>query len=166
MSMVGVPVGTVLPYVGLKNDRDGLVADGWLYCDGTILWRQDYGELFEAIGVTFGGDGDHFHLPDLRGLFLRGVDDGANRDPDVHSRRKQDGNPADPENPVGTVQGDEFAKHHHFWNGWKNCDDGSDKQCWARDWDGSDREMDLSDTGGNETRPKNVAVWYIIKAKP
>lgn len=51
---------------------------GWLKCDGSTVSRTTYAALFAAIGTTFGvGNGSStFHLPDLRGGFVRGWDDG------------------------------------------------------------------------------------------
>jgi microcystin-dependent protein len=53
---------------------------GWLSCDGSIISRTTYANLFAAIGTTFGaGDGSTtFGIPDLRGWFTRGwVSDGT-----------------------------------------------------------------------------------------
>jgi microcystin-dependent protein len=53
---------------------------GWLPCDGSIISRTTYANLFAAIGTTFGvGDGSTtFGIPDLRGWFTRGwVSDGT-----------------------------------------------------------------------------------------
>ncbi|GAA4667612.1 hypothetical protein GCM10023262_16170 [Bartonella pachyuromydis] len=49
---------------------------GWLLCDGRAYSRLVYWDLFNAIGTTWGeGDGvTTFHVPDLRGMFLRGMD--------------------------------------------------------------------------------------------
>ncbi len=48
--------------------------DGWLNCDGSVVSRTTYADLFSVIGTTFGaGDGSTtFKLPDYRGDFLRG----------------------------------------------------------------------------------------------
>lgn len=56
--------------------------DGWLKADGTAVSRTTYANLFDAIGTTYGaGDGSTtFALPDLRGEFLRCVDDGKGVD--------------------------------------------------------------------------------------
>lgn len=44
---------------------------GWLKCDGRSLSREEYPELFEIMGTTFGSnDADTFKLPDLRGRVL------------------------------------------------------------------------------------------------
>ncbi|WP_244427012.1 tail fiber protein, partial [Bartonella rattaustraliani] len=50
--------------------------EGWLLCDGGSYSRETYRNLFATIGTTW-GDGDGattFHVPDLRGMFLRGFD--------------------------------------------------------------------------------------------
>ncbi|GAA4667059.1 phage tail protein [Bartonella pachyuromydis] len=55
---------------------------GWLLCDGKAYLRSDYRALYETIGTVW-GEGDSvttFHVPDLRGMFLRGVDGGRQID--------------------------------------------------------------------------------------
>jgi len=56
--------------------------DGFLKANGAEVSRSTYADLFSAIGTTFGaGDGSTtFELPDLRGEFLRGWDDGRGVD--------------------------------------------------------------------------------------
>lgn len=55
---------------------------GWLYCNGQQVSRTTYSALFSAIGTTYGvGNGTTtFHLPDLRGEFIRGWDNGRGID--------------------------------------------------------------------------------------
>lgn len=55
---------------------------GWLKANGAELSRTAYADLFAYIGTKFGaGDGyNTFLLPDLRGEFIRGWDDGRNID--------------------------------------------------------------------------------------
>lgn len=55
---------------------------GWLKANGAEVSRSVYSALFSAIGTTFGaGNGaTTFNLPDLRGEFLRGWDDGRGVD--------------------------------------------------------------------------------------
>lgn len=55
---------------------------GWLVCNGQAVSRSTYSDLFAAIGTTFGaGNGSTtFNLPDLRGEFIRGWDNGRNID--------------------------------------------------------------------------------------
>lgn len=74
----------------LKSELVGEVAffarttppSGWLKANGAAISRTTYAALFAAIGTTFGaGDGrTTFNLPDLRGEFIRGLDDGRNID--------------------------------------------------------------------------------------
>lgn len=56
---------------------------GYLKANGAAVSRTIYAALFAAIGTTFGaGDGSTtFNLPDLRGEFPRGWDDGRGTDP-------------------------------------------------------------------------------------
>ena len=55
---------------------------GWIKANGAAISRTAYAALFAAIGTTYGvGDGaTTFNLPDLRGEFLRGLDDGRGVD--------------------------------------------------------------------------------------
>jgi hypothetical protein len=55
---------------------------GWLKANGAAVSRTRYANLFAVIGTRFGsGDGKTtFNLPDLRGEFLRGWDDGRGAD--------------------------------------------------------------------------------------
>ena len=40
---------------------------GWAFCDGTLLFIQEFDTLFQVIGTTYGGNGvNNFALPDLR----------------------------------------------------------------------------------------------------
>lgn len=78
---------------------------GYLYCNGTEVSRTVYADLYAVIGDAFGeGDGSTtFHVPDLRGRFLRGVDDGEGTDPDAADRTAMNtgGNTGD---AIGSVQ--------------------------------------------------------------
>lgn len=71
-----VPAGSVI-FVA-KNSAPA----GYLKANGALISRSTYADLFAAIGVAFGaGDGSTtFKLPDLRGEFLRGWDEGRGVD--------------------------------------------------------------------------------------
>lgn len=77
---------------------------GWLECDGREVSRTLYARLFQRIGDRFGaGDGSTtFNVPDMRGEFIRGWDNGRG----VDSGRG-----------MGTAQEDQFQGHHHQWKG-------------------------------------------------
>ena len=55
---------------------------GWLKANGAAISRTAYANLFAVVGTTWGvGDGETtFQLPDFRGEFLRGFDDGRGVD--------------------------------------------------------------------------------------
>lgn len=55
---------------------------GYIKANGAAISRSTYSRLFSAIGTTYGaGDGSTtFNLPDLRGVFPRGYDDGRGYD--------------------------------------------------------------------------------------
>ena len=147
-----IPKGMIAPF------GRTVPPEGWLICDGSTLNAlQDvmYRSLYDAIGTTWGGTGENdFQIPDLRGQFLRGVDAGAGNDPDASSRSGGDS--------VSSTQSDEIKSHSHpagnvnyGTNHWVSGVDfaGGGQSLWFRT--GTD--------GGNETRPKNVAVLYCIK---
>lgn len=58
------------------------IPSGYLECNGATVSRTTYATLFSAIGSIYGpGDGaTTFHLPDLRGEFIRGADKGRGVD--------------------------------------------------------------------------------------
>ena len=87
---------------------------GYLICNGSAISRTTYAELFAVLGTTYGnGDGSTtFNLPDYRGQFLRGHDDGAGNDPDASTRQDRgDGTVGD---NVGTMQDGEMESHLHL----------------------------------------------------
>ena len=74
--MNGIPIGCVLCFATQK------IPDGFLPCDGRELSKIGYSELYAMIGDTWGETTSTFFLPDLRGQFVRGWDDGDGVDPD------------------------------------------------------------------------------------
>ncbi|OOQ59954.1 phage tail protein [Mucilaginibacter pedocola] len=162
-NIYNVPVGTIMPFMGNSTKMAGLAASGWLHCNGDQVNKDQYAALFDMIEYSCGGSGVNFNLPDLRGMFVRGVSAGSGRDTDAGSRRKQGTN-----DTVGDVptswQGDEFKSHHHSTKVWVNHnkvirDDGSNITPANEE-----RTVDSNDVGGSETRPKNVSAYYIIFA--
>ena len=72
----GVPSGAVMSFAM------NTAPTGWLKANGAAVSRTTYAALFTTIGTTFGvGNGSTtFNLPDLRGEFMRGWDDGRGVD--------------------------------------------------------------------------------------
>ena len=74
----GVPVGAVFYFAASTEPT------GFLKCNGAAVPRTgQYAALFAVTGTTYGvGNGTTtFNLPDLRGEFIRGWDDGKGVDP-------------------------------------------------------------------------------------
>ena len=72
-----------------------------LECNGAEISRATYPELFAVIGTTYGaGDGSTtFKIPDLRGEFVRGLDNGRG---------------VDAERGLGSGQDDARQGHGHY----------------------------------------------------
>ncbi len=187
----GVPPGAIMAFGGsLAN-----LPAGWLPCNGSVVERAVYPALFAAVGSTHGsGNGTTtFALPDYRGRFLRGVDQGAGRDPNrgARSAPSAGGNGGD---NVGSVQGDATSapnspfgtnatgNHNHNNGSFSRLMVlGSESSSCGRSFASGDvtcSEPDLarsaeiqargnhshSVVGGDaETRPQNANVNWIIK---
>jgi microcystin-dependent protein len=179
-----MPVGTIIAWAG---ERDS-IPPGWKPCMGQLLNRERYPELFAAIGTAWGSTSpDGFNLPDLRGRFLRGVDAGTGRDPEADDRiaSRPGGNTVG----VGSMQDDSIQNHTHLDSGHDHgythfhsevimvSMQSSDAQA-LHSWSGAPAvsgnaslhgaaryrtESDIR--AGEESRPKNAAVYYIIKVR-
>ena len=144
---------------------------GWLLCDGAAVSRTQYVQLFAVIGVASGsGDGaSTFNLPDLRGMFLRGLDGAAGVEPDKATRTaaKPGGNAG---NALGSLQPDQFKSHNHVngsFNRLLQVSNGTNTTTPSTDVSPSEPDIlntsPIAAAGGNESRPKNIYVNYIIK---
>lgn len=71
---LGIPVGSIVYYAA------NAIPTGYLMCDGSSISKMTYPMLFNKIGYTYGGSGNNFKLPDLRGEFIRGYDNGRGID--------------------------------------------------------------------------------------
>ncbi|WP_455465839.1 phage tail protein [Bartonella sp. B39] len=147
--------------------------EGWLLCDGKAYSRKTYANLFATLGETWGrGDGHStFNVPDLRGMFLRGLDSGKG---------------VDKERQIGSRQEESFKAHSHEGKtdsagahthridklsfSSMNAYSGNFSGCYRIS--GEERtgysglhehDIILEKTGGDETRPVNVAVVYAVK---
>lgn len=129
--------------------------EGWLRCNGADVSRTTYAALFAVVGLTFGSaSGSTFRLPDLRGEFIRGWDDGRG---------------VDPGRALGSLQQDEIREHSHLSptaSGRTTSpgrevpgSSGSDGYDYADQY-GS---IPVKSTGGPETRPRNLSLLPCIK---
>ena len=90
----GVPSGSVFCMAVAT------VPSGYLECNGAAVSRSTYSVLFAVIGTAYGtGNGSStFNLPDLRGEFVRGFDNGRG----VDSGRS-----------IASSQSSQFGQHNH-----------------------------------------------------
>jgi len=145
------PIGAI-QYFGMDS-----VPSGWLKANGAQVSRVTYNELFNEIGTTFGaGDGSTtFNLPDLRGEFIRGWDDGRG----VDSGRT-----------FGSFQSDSFASHSHGvshgaqrWRGNQGTNSWQSPAGFDVTIGHRDASVNTNSAGNNETRPRNIALLACIK---
>jgi hypothetical protein len=142
-----VPVGTIVAYWGK------VAPEGWLMCDGSIIDEKHF-ELRSLVGKN---------APNLQGYFLRGFDPKGKVDPEGKKRI------------IGHKQKDQFQIHKHYRK------DKRGRMLWKSGYLGVSGDDVLTHshyfhkdkplyTGGpyigsfgEETRPKNIAVNFIIK---
>ncbi|EJX4580723.1 tail fiber protein [Salmonella enterica] len=146
-----LPVGVPIPW------PSATLPTGWLKCNGAAFTAAQYPKLAQAYPAL--------KLPDLRGEFIRGWDDGRGVD---GGRMLLEG------------QADSFRSHNHgvtAWDAWDssvltpNDREGdlllsTDNAVWAGgSVNGkSNGKYGTAGNGGNETRPRNIAFNYIVRA--
>ena len=176
--VAGVPTGSIFCMAATS------VPTGYVKCNGASYARSGtYAALFAVIGTTYGAvDSSHFNVPDLRGEFVRGLDDGRG----IDSNRQ-----------IGSSQGGAFQSHDHDADANANSvvtDPGHRHILFGGDDDANsgnkvptgdtqneffdqnsvqdattgisvntDVTIDIDDEGGSETRPRNLAMLYVIK---
>ncbi len=145
---------------------------GYLTANGAAVSRTAYAKLFTNIGTRFGaGDGSTtFNLPDLRGEFIRGWDNGRG---------------ADPGRALGSWQDSQNRWHHHSGTTYASGEHshsvpytqrkvsntstgdvmmvGNINSVATSDAGNHDHNFTTSGEGGNEARPRNVALMMCIK---
>lgn len=177
---LGIPSGVIFPFAGTTAPY------GYLIGDGRPVAIAEYPTLFAAIGYAHGNgttnsDGTpsgftsatHFNLPDPRGRFMRGVDGLAGNDPDKASRTapRSGGNTG---NAVGSVQGHANESHTHqlrsaFYNAtplgaaFSASNGAIGSVSTNQGFTDTIAGAAMSTIGGNESRPKNLNVNYIVK---
>lgn len=181
--------GMIAPFAGpAEADK---IPDGWLLCDGKAVSRSEYQNLYNAIGVAWGkGDGSTtFNVPDLRGMFLRGVSGDSKNDEDAEKRGNLANNGGNTGNNVGSYQVDAirnitgsidcssstdncqaFGETYPTTSGalqpimgWqRHLSDGNNGNTMLRGFTfDASKAPDVN--VGSDNRPKNVYVTYIIK---
>lgn len=135
-----IPVGMILPYWG------SVAPSGYLPCSGQTVTSASFPDL-----VTFLGGGSTAVLPDLRGEFLRGWDNGRG---------------VDPGRAIGTFQFD-IIKQTALNAGSLMVTGGTGTSALISVGGTnyiSRNSSEYTVGTGTETRPRNIAVLYCIKA--
>lgn len=96
--MSDLPIGCVVCFATPNPPKD------YLPCDGRELSKRSYPELYNMIRDVWDETATTFFLPDLRGRFVRGWDDGDGVDPDSGADKIRD---------FGSEQEDTFQGHAH-----------------------------------------------------
>ena len=136
-----LPVGVPVPWPSATPPT------GWLKCNGADFSAEEYPELAKAYPTN--------KLPDLRGEFIRGWDDGRG----VDSGRT-----------ILSLQGDTFKAHDHYFQeiwGATGPDGTGGPYVVGADATGARINLKTIATnapGGSETRPRNIAFNYIVRA--
>ncbi|EPC3712526.1 phage tail protein [Escherichia coli] len=136
-----LPVGVPVPWPSATPPT------GWLKCNGAAFSAEEYPELAKAYPTN--------KLPDLRGEFIRGWDDGRG----VDSSRG-----------LLTSQDHLFASHEHWFDQYyalKSFDPTGGRFVVTADAFGeliTANSISTVSVGGSETRPRNVAFNYIVRA--
>lgn len=159
----GVPTGAIMPYVGAT------VPDGWLLCDGsTILNTVNTKALRDLLGTNA--------TPNLQGMFLRGtgtspvnnqsgpVLKGTQNDEFKAHLHDGDTDSAGKHNHdiTGNAADNESNGDTHFSLG-DNVPSFPFPTLTVSEEGNHIHSFSTEDTGGNETRPVNYGVNYIIK---
>jgi hypothetical protein len=125
-----VPAGAVMAFYRSTPPT------GWIECNGQSA--AAYPNLV-ALGIIT--------VPDLRGEFVRGWDNGKGTDPG---------------RALASSQLDEFKSHTHQAKGSDILTGASNAFWWDAGNSGAATRTTLP-TGGSETRPRNIALMYCIK---
>jgi microcystin-dependent protein len=151
------------------DNKAGLIAffaasaapSGWLECNGALVSRTTFADLFAEIGTDYGaGDGSTtFALPDLRGEFIRGWDNGRGVDAGRTRGSAQSSQAASLRDFETRFSGSASANtgpadvpDNGVNSSWRQTgrDDGTTVEIRMRNWE-------------RETRPRNVALLPCIK---
>ncbi|EPD9304691.1 phage tail protein [Escherichia coli] len=129
-----LPVGVPVPWPSATPPT------GWLKCNGAAFSAEEYPELAKVYPTN--------KLPDLRGEFIRGWDDERG---------------IDLGRPLLSVQDEGIKEHSHGYNGVIYTSSGPS---WANTTGAGHLAYSgfTSSYGGGETRPRNIAFNFIVRA--
>lgn len=152
-SDIKVPIGAIIAsvldynsFLDINKDSQrnfDIKRSTWAPCDGRSVVGSKYGSKLAQV-------------PDLRGVFLRGIND-----MNVPGSQPVATERINPENKVaGEYQNDELKEHTHTFR----TGGGSSGPRHAVSIDTRNEDATTTSSyGGKETRPKNVTVYYYIR---
>ena len=158
------PPGEVKAFAGTA------LPSGYLRCEGQAVSRTTYSRLFDAIGTTYGaGDGSTtFNLPDLRDDFIRGAHSGravGTRESYAVQSHSHTGNTNSAGTHTHTVKEGSYNVGVPAGN-LTSGDDYTEVAAYLQTTSAAGshtHSFTTNATGGSETRPRNVAMYWIIK---
>ena len=162
-----IPVGDV-KISAAQEDHDV-----WMIMDGRELSRTEYADLYAVVGTTF-GEGNKvttFNIPDARGVFIRGFDNGRGMDDSGRTfgsyQEDRIQNITGTFSAVRTGMGDISSYDTPTGPFNRDSDFNARIQTGGNDAAGSNYSFDVSRAvrTGTETAPKNIALNYFIKVK-
>ena len=162
-AVAGVPTGSVYAMATTT------IPAGYLECNGASISRSTYSSLYSAIGTTWGSaDGSSFNVPDLRGEFIRGFDNGKGTDSGRSFASSQAGNFQSHDHDVtdpGHSHSGDVAAARTVGGTMGSGDTHALVQNSTRTLsiDSADTDLTVDSEGGSETRPRNISMMYIIK---
>lgn len=154
---------------------------GYLKCNGAAVSRTTYADLFTIIGTTHGaGDGSStFNVPDLRGEFVRGWDDSRGVDSGRSFGSSQSDQNAQHNHTATATSTSTVSDPGHFHDvPYSNSDSGDGvieesgtgfsgveptNSATTGITVSTSTSVSIANQGGNEARPRNVAMMYVIK---
>lgn len=162
-----VPIGTIAMW------GTSVAPSNWLLCDGEPHSQATYQALFKILGNTFGiATKTDFYVPDLRGRFVRGCNinppDDKYRDPDSSSRIPWPEGTPNAGNTVGSIQNYAMQSHNHTYE-YKVKEESKSNYQIDKAETGGVYHLEVgtsSDFGGNESRPVNLYLNFIICCGP
>ncbi len=143
-----VAASSLVPPATITAIASSTAPTGWYLCNGASYARAPNDQdLYDALDPFYRTDANNFVVPDLRGEFIRGFDAGRG---------------VDAGRAFGTAQADELRSHTHSYQRGRPTTRSLDtERIFAEIFDLTSAVTDP--TGGDETRPRNIALSYIIK---
>lgn len=137
---------------------------GYLECDGSVVSKSTYNDLYLVIKDTFSSpvSTNHFRLPDLRGEFIRGWDAGRNVDTGRVFGSSQDATGID-NRPAKYTLSDPNTNQGEIEINYTNADSTSTTGSapWQKSADWAVNQTSTFFT----TRPRNIALLPCIKSQ-